>query len=55
MASAGLLHSQGEVMGASAMRTLENGTFDSVTFVQETWPMNDAKNSSGSDGATLAA
>ena len=34
---------------------LENVTFDSVTFVEETQPINDGEFCCGSDGVTLAA
>ena len=34
---------------------LENVTFDSVTFVEETLPINDGEFCCGSDGVTLAA
>ena len=33
---------------------LENVTFDSVTFVEETLPINDGEFCCGSDGVTLA-
>ena len=34
---------------------LENVTFDSVTFAEETLPINDGEFCCGSDGVTLAA
>ena len=37
------------------MRMLENVTFDSVTFVEETLPINDGEFCCGSDGATFSS
>ena len=39
----------------SSNEMLENVTFDSVTFVEETLPINDGEFCCGSDGVTLAA
>ena len=39
----------------SSNEMLENVTFDRVTFVEETLPINDGAFCCGSDGVTLAA
>ena len=39
----------------SSNEMLENVTFDSVTFVEETLPINDGEFCCGSDGATFSS